>query len=160
MGIVTGEDRMNEDKVREALKSLKNVELSNAEAIANSVLCLEEALAPEPRFYKGQIGRFTDNKLRADSSLGTRGWLTCRVEDFFYNENGTEWRFFTPDPDAKSLPVWIENDGSKSVVETGKDKITMYIHNTGEPRVEWNREQFYLGKNVVRYAIIPLPEYL
>jgi len=148
-----------EDKVREAFNVLNNGG-GDKYQIETARNILKEALAPDPRFYKNQpvLVRDSDDSEWESKILGRVGDMNLSFP--FKTTDGGLYSRCKPDPDAESIINWIEHDGSESVVETGKDKVTMYIHNTIGPIVEWNTDQFYTGTNVVRYAIIPLPEYL
>jgi len=66
-----------------------------------------------------------------------------------------------PDPDAVSLPNWIEHDGSDIYVNCSEGEIIVGIYSS-------TRQQYISGKDgnklhllgMSRYCIIPLPEFL
>ena len=134
------------------------------EAARKSGEKLKAALAPEPRFYKNQ-------PVLVEASNGDiyRKFFHC------YNEKAEFGAYFSvvnhpgsvsfddftnckPDPDAESIINWIEHDGSNSGFLEAKDAVIIVIKNDGES--DSNNESFYLDKNIARYTIIPLPEYL
>jgi len=143
---------MDKKKVREAIALLAN----SAEPFDKAAILLRESLAPPQRFYKGQPVLVRD--------FGALTWANGFFESI--NELGQfvvtleasstpYWDECKPDPDAVSLPNWIENDHTEKRVEG--DFITWEF---ADGRLGCTTGFVCLSVDVARYCIISLPKWL
>lgn len=164
------ENIMDEKKVRKALKFLED-RYSAAETDAAWVKkLLNEALAPEPRFYVGQpvlVSNDTEkvfwHKGFFDSYMTTANGDIVGYQPFVVRlGEGTRWHHCKPDPDAVSLPNWIEHDGSSKKFITEIDGYYIWTKETERytsgGKLDSGREIELEG--IFRYCIIPLPQWI
>jgi len=153
---------MNEKKVREALEQVNQTWPKDSQVISDAVekvrSALEKALAPEPRFYKGQPVLVKDHD---DDEWLHEILVSIGRDPFFpYQTIDAKWKQCKPDPDAPSYINWFEHDGGDCPVDG--DEIVFVIYSNGVLQfggvgVEAKNRYW---RNVVRYAIIPLPEFI
>ena len=133
---------MNEKLVREALEELKAKELVPK---TKAIFLLEQALAPEPRFYRNQ-------PVLAGDTEGTLIPHWIQSVDML-----KAYRIVRPYLPAESLINWIEHDGTRRPVETNLTWVDC-VQSCG---ARWSG---YAGdiawSTVIRYAVNPLPEFL
>ena len=155
---------MNENKViQEALAELK----ANGAFTAMNlkvISILEKALAPEPRFYKNQQVLVRDGGTEAWISAVFKGPSLNPAHKFMALKYSggmgiCSYLYCKPDPDAESIINWIEHDGSDGLLPKDLDKPVVWVDSSGCTQSSTSGA-LVLDTNVVRYAIIPLPEYL
>jgi len=140
---------MNEKLVREALEELKAKELVPK---TKAIFLLEQALAPEPRFYRNQ-------PVLAGDTEGTLIPHWIQSVDML-----KAYRIVRPYLPAESLINWVEHDGNnKSPVQDDQLIVIQYRDGdvSGGKRLAGLRwTDTGNSRDIVRYAINPLPEFL
>lgn len=147
-------NEINEKKVREALAILDGVRTVeyNLDPMSQISKLLNEALTPGPRFYDGQQVLVSDDGTEwVKDILLQVGHSTVHI----YQCESAGWRYCKPDPGAVSIPVWVEHDGTEKSIE---GDVLLWVNKDGNCYTVKN--SLIIGSGVIRYAIIPLPEYL
>ena len=128
--------------------------------MAEAVGILDEALAPEPRFYKNQPVLVSQ-----DGGVFKKRLLDHIDKSPSYNyvcTDSTCWLYCKPDPDAESIINWVEWGGGKRPVSL--DQFVATEDRNGFVQASrnkaWRWSHIGSDKDIVRYAIIPLPEFL
>jgi len=130
---------------------------------------VKAAMAPKPRFYKGQPVLVSQDKERwvkghFDSYMKTPSGDTVGYQPFVvWHGEGTRWHNCKPDPDAVSLPNWVEYDESQPDIILCPDNSFIISQ-----AISGSITQLKIGVdfrarisiNVARYCIIPLPEFV
>ena len=146
---------MNENKVRAAYALFDRNGYAKCHA-TDVFKLLTEALAPEPRFYVGQPVLVSENEKvwfpRALVSITGSGF-ECKPTG--HSKENVHWLHCKPDPDAVSLPNWIEHDGSEKRIDGDFILWEGKAGNKGSLR-----GYVILDSKVARYCIIPLPRWV
>jgi len=154
---------MNKSKVKEALAKLESVETMRTDDFNGLKKLLEEAIAPEQSFYKGQMVIGRQDKLYVKGIfLG----FSPENGDFFYKigrGHETVWcNSCKPDPDAVSLPNWIEWSGGEQPVN---DDVFVVVETrcgliSGDGAIEYAWSEDDDDGDILRYAVIQKAEFL
>ena len=122
---------------------------------------LKKAIAPEPRFYKGQ-----PVKVKSDMGFWKEAFFIRRENGKYEVKAGPDvnsqiYDECKPDPDAVSLPNWIEHDGSSVNIPYPKNHSAVWVSEKGHTHIDqWREDGFRADFGVIRYCIIPLPEFI
>ena len=154
------------DKVQKALSECRDMLAfivnhadihSHYENAITVIANADEALAPEPRFYKGQSVLARDPKDRR---------VERHVYHILYTEKAEKrWEIIGADLDAESIINWVEHDGKGTPVLSMGSTVAVQTR-CGDPDctsddirdLQWKHNDS--SNDVMRYAIIPLPEWL
>ena len=152
-------DKREEELISRVLRLLDS-RVSTRDEIVHSLL--SEALLPAPKFYVGQPVLVKD-VIQEDGEWITAVLENIREEEFRYEcEDGMAYRLCKPDPQGKTKPNWVEVDPSewgKSILYSDRE-MCIAVYEDGEQfLVDIESKGLYL-KHVVRYCIIPLPQFI
>ena len=151
---------MNEKVLKEVLVELKRIVAGTIirAPLVDAIIKLESTLIPAPRFYKGQpvlvksVNGGWHKKIYSHRS--NEGVHVCTT---YEGASPLEWREVQPDTTAVSLPNWVEHDGSAGRLKVPKEHRIVWVDAAAHVIIT---ETLRLDSNVIRYCIIPLPEFI
>jgi len=149
---------MKNDKVKQALSALNNW-FGKSDELKVVINLLEEALTPEPRFYKNQPVLVRCN----EGNDWVQAILRRIDHDGYLTHAGIGYQQCKPDPDAESIINWVEyTDEQPGIILCPENCQIISMAKTGRTTLFASGVDFRarLSANVARYTIIPLPEFL
>jgi len=153
---------MNRD-VAEALRKVKETKgWDSIDPVLHKHLdILFGILKPKPKFYRNQpvLAKYTQGTYQSDFLSEV---LENRSDKYKCRFHVNPFNDCKPDPEAKSFINWIEHDGITKFFEV-KEGTVMLLVPTGEvtPWVAYpDNPPVEVTEDTVRYAFIPLPEFL
>jgi len=128
---------------------------------------LKEAMQPETKFYRNQPVLVRDidsgtwkkgifDGFRKDSGFIYKAYAF--VENFGTGTSNS-YKHCKPDPDAESIINWVEHDGSIGEINRPKNTVLITV-SCSDVVHKYSGNCSATLQNIVRYAIIPLPEFL
>ena len=147
---------MNEKLVREAIEVGNDLNLKSSEAAEKMIDLLNEALAPQPAFYKDQQVLMRDSindgwiRKTLTSISSEAGLFYCKSD--IKGSGNPSWKYCKPDPEAVTRPVWIEHDGSSGCLVELFRKVHIEFEDGSFTSV-FAKDVYW--RTVTRYFIVP-----